>query len=349
MISAVQARGLAPDEQYQQSLAYGLIIGTAVLSLVVCGLRLYTRSVVIKSFGADDIAVCVALAVTQAFNGLGIAVVYHGQGQHMQNVSPEDRAFWLKLYYAAMCLYLYASMAVKLSILTFLRRIFVNCWMQRLTAGLMVFQVAFSVSGSFVLAFQCSPARAAFDMSIKNPNCYTRYTLYQITLYQAVLIFVGDLIMLLAPVPVLIQLKMPTRKIVALLAIFGSGIIACIAPIVRFSTLDYLRVGSNDLTFDATSSLYWMAIEFNLGLVAGSLSSLKPLPLFRKFGSSKDSKYKESSRSNPYELQSTQDKNSKKGRKKPSLGMGTTILQETGNESQEQIFQQPKGDYLQPR
>jgi hypothetical protein len=206
-------------------------------------------------------------------------------------------------------------------------------------------------------------------MSTKNPNCYTRYTLYQITLYQAVLIFVGDLIMLLAPVPVLIKLKMPTRKIVALLAIFGSGIIACIAPIVRFSTLDYLRVGSNDLTctfnpfhkyltassvliiliVDATSSLYWMAIEFNLGLVAGSLSSLKPLPLFRKFGSSKDSQYKESSRSNPYELQSSHERNSKKGRKKPSLGMGTTILQETGNESQEHIFQQPKGDYLQPR
>ena len=32
-----------------------------------------------------------------------------------------------KLYYAAMCLYLYASLAVKLSILMFLRRIFVNC------------------------------------------------------------------------------------------------------------------------------------------------------------------------------------------------------------------------------
>lgn len=39
MLFPVQTRGLAPDEQYQQSLAYGLIIGTAALSLVVCGLR----------------------------------------------------------------------------------------------------------------------------------------------------------------------------------------------------------------------------------------------------------------------------------------------------------------------
>ncbi|BCS23670.1 uncharacterized protein APUU_40114S [Aspergillus puulaauensis] len=326
----VQSRSLAADEQYQQSLAYGLIIGTAVFSLI-----LYTRAIVVKSFGADDIAVCIALAITQAFNGLGVAVVYYGQGQHMQNLSPEQRAVWLRLYYAAMCLYLYASLSVKLSILIFLRRIF---FVPRLTAGLMVFQVSFSVSGSFVLAFQCAPARAAFDTSIKNPNCYNRYTLYKITLYQAVLIFMGDLVMLVAPVPILMGLKMPTRKIVALLAIFGSGIIACIAPIVRFSTLDYLRQGSTDLTFDATSSLYWMAIEFNLGLVAGSLSSLKPLSLFHKFGSSKDSRYKKSSRGNPYELQSSNLKDSRRGRRKGSLGMGTTILQETGNESQERII-----------
>lgn len=178
----------------------------------------------------------------------------------------------------------------------------------------------------------------------------------------------GDLIMLVAPLPILTGLKMPTRKIVALLAIFGSGIIACIAPIVRFSTLDYLRQGSTDLTcafpgyrtlsftadhdlVDATSSLYWMAIEFNLGLVAGSLSSLKPLSLFHKFGSSKDSRYKQSSRSDRHELQSAHAhvKDSKRGRRKGSLGMGTTILQETGNESQERIIQQTRVDNTQSR
>lgn len=92
-----------------------------------------------------------------------------------------------------------------------------------------------------------------------------------------------------------------------------------------------------------------MAIEFNLGLVAGSLSSLKPLALFRKFGSSKDSGYKQSSRSNPYELQGAHVKDSKRGRRKGNLGMGTTILQETGNESQERIIQQAKVDNAQSR
>ncbi|KAJ5813271.1 uncharacterized protein N7503_000021 [Penicillium pulvis] len=140
--------------------------------------------------------------------------------------------------------------------------------------------------------------------------------------------------------PILCQLNMPTRKIVALMAIFGTGIIACIAPVVRFSTLDYLRIGTTDLTYDSASSLYWMAIEFNLGLVAGSLSSLKPLPVFRRFGSSAGSKYKESTaRGTPHELGAMSGSDIKHIRDKShGLGMGTTILAESVNESQERIF-----------
>ncbi|KKK16667.1 hypothetical protein AOCH_001585 [Aspergillus ochraceoroseus] len=282
---------LAADEQYQQSLTYGLIIGTGLLSLIVCGLRLYTRGIVVKVFGLDDAAVCIALVVTQAFNGLGIAVVYYGEGQHFVNVSPEDRATWLRLYYVAMCLYLYASLA-------------------------------------------------AYDLTITNGKCYSQFKLFQIVLYQAVLIFVGDLIILVAPMPILCRLNMPMRKIVALMIIFGSGIIACIAPIVRFSTLDYLRKGTTDLTYESSSSLYWMTIEFNLALVAGSLSSLRPLPLFRRFGSSAHSGYKASTE-DTHELQKVKA-NGAKGRKKPSLGMGTSILQDTFNDSQERIIHMAK-------
>jgi hypothetical protein len=83
-----------------------------------------------------------------------------------------------------------------------------------------------------------------------------------------------------------------------------------------------------------------MSIEFNLGLVAGSLSSLKPLPLFRRFGSTLDSKYKESTGDTQHELHGVHKIQIIKsgGKKKPSGGMGTTILAETVNESQEHIF-----------
>jgi hypothetical protein len=60
-------------------------------------------------------------------------------------------------------------------------------------------------------------------MSIKGAKCYSQFRLFQITLYQAVLIFVSDVIILLAPMPVLCGLQLPRRKILALIAIFGTG------------------------------------------------------------------------------------------------------------------------------
>ncbi|KAJ5961676.1 hypothetical protein N7501_006617 [Penicillium viridicatum] len=128
------------------------------------------------------------------------------------------------------------------------------------------------------------------------------------------------------------------------LCLMVESIIACISPVVRFSTLDYLRHGTKDLTYDSASSLYWMAIEFNLGLVAGSLSSLRPLPLFRRFGSSVRSRDKATTGDDSQELRNingSEPRNNKK--KKISLGMGTTILQDTVNESQEHIIY-GKGD-----
>ena len=88
-----------------------------------------------------------------------------------------------------------------------------------------------------------------------------------------------------------------------------------------------------------------MAIEFNLGLVAGSLSSLRPLPFFRRFGSSANSRYKASTGDTGHELRGMHGSEGKSSRKKnSSMGLGTTLLEETVNESQERIIHVPKTD-----
>lgn len=93
-----------------------------------------------------------------------------------------------------------------------------------------------------------------------------------------------------------------------------------------------------------------MAIEFNLGLVAGSLSSLRPLPIFRRFGSSINSRDKVSTDHKSHELVNINGSEPRITRKKNiGLGMGTTLLQDSVNESQENIIHATKGDYGQRR
>ncbi|KAJ5971293.1 uncharacterized protein N7479_001211 [Penicillium vulpinum] len=318
------------DERYLQSLIYGLIISTGILSMVVCSLRLYTRAFIVNVFGVDDIAVCIALVFTQTFNGVGIAIVYYGEGLHFTSVSPESREMWLKVALTQLLLAEYiADLGIAL-----LRR--------DVPVPLHLVSSEDQLAGIFTTDLR---ETASYDLSVKNPTCFTQYKLFQITLYQAVLIFVCDVIILLAPMAILCRLQMPTRKIIALVAIFGSGIIACISPVVRFSTLDYLRNGTTDLTYDSASSLYWMAIEFNLGLVAGSLSSLRPLPLFCRFGSSTNAGDKASNSDESHELRNVKGNEPAAAKKnRISFGMGTTILQDSVNESQERIIH-AKGDY----
>jgi len=59
---------------------------------------------------------------------------------------------------------------------------------------------------------------------------------------------------------------------------------------VSFLCVRLERAGVADkilsITVKSASSLYWMAIEFNLGLVAGSMSTLRRLPGLRSLGSS---------------------------------------------------------------
>lgn len=334
---------LSEEERRAIALSYGLLIGVGGLALIICMTRLYIRKFSMNMFGYDDWACLIALIFTMTFNILGCFIVKYGSGKHIQHVSNEDLAIWLKLYYVAMCLYLYVAMTVKMSLLLFFMRIFQKDWVQRICKGMMIFLVLFTVSGSLVLAFQCSPPRAAFDQTITNATCFSKFRLFQITLYQAVLMFAVDLAILILPMPVLISLKMPVRKTLAICLIVSTGIIASIAPVVRFSTLDYLLKGATDLTYDSDSSLYWMAVEFNLGLVAGSLSTLRRLPIFRMFASSTDPN---SNNRTPGSLELARFGGRPSGgasndRKKGRLNMGSSIIQATvvtANESQERIY-----------
>ncbi|KAH8883257.1 hypothetical protein GQ53DRAFT_787095 [Thozetella sp. PMI_491] len=332
---------LGDDEKYEIAVSYGTIIATGSLAILVCGTRLYIRRFMLHTFGIDDWACLFGLLFVTAFNGIGLAVVYYGAGKHIQNVSQEDLAKWFMLYYVCICMYLSISFAVKSSILFFLRRVFPTPYIQRTTMALFIFIAIFTVSGSFLAAFQCNPPKYAYDLNfLMSPeranHCFSSDVAYGIFMYQAVVIFCCDIIMLLLPFPVLLKLHMSSAKSVALVMVFGSGIVACIAPAIRFRSLNFYKTGSTDTTFEGASSLYWMAIEYNLGLVAGSLTGLRPL--FAKFGlfsttnNSNEPSYKKNEFSPSYQLedQSASNKSwSRRGQGGRTRYQGDSVLEQT--------------------
>ncbi|GKZ16880.1 hypothetical protein AbraIFM66951_006373 [Aspergillus brasiliensis] len=164
------------------------------------------------------------------------------------------------------------------------------------------FLAVFTLSGSLALAFQCRPVRAGFDKTILDAECYSIDTSFAILMAQGVIMFVMDLIILTLPIRRVWQLQMPLGRRVLVLGLFCLGFTACIAALVRFSTLTYAR-DETDYTYTAANSLIWMELEFNLGLMSGSLSSLRKLLKLRSpFGSRQTSSYT-GSRSTHVELE----------------------------------------------
>lgn len=111
----------------------------------------------------------------------------------------------------------------------------------------------FTISGTVLAAFQCNPPKYAFQleflMSPDRPkHCFSTDITYAIFMYQAVVLFVCDMIIFLLPFPALVKLNMRPDKKAALLLVFGSGLVACIAPAIRFESIQFYKSGSSDTT-----------------------------------------------------------------------------------------------------
>ena len=92
---------------------------------------------------------------------------------------------------------------------------------------MIIFLFVFSISGEVAFAFQCDPIRAAFDKSIlvTNPKakCYDSQTMFGLTMYQGVVMFVCDVIIILLPMPSIWTLQLSLKKRLMLVGMFSFG------------------------------------------------------------------------------------------------------------------------------
>ncbi|KNG84625.1 hypothetical protein ANOM_006435 [Aspergillus nomiae NRRL 13137] len=280
-----------------------IVLVLAIATTFVCMLRIYLRKFVIKRFGLDDWLVLCALIGVNLFSALAYTITYYGLGQDLQNVSVDDLAVFLTLEYASQCAYLVIAAAVKASLLVFIMRLFPTRFIQ-----------------------------AAYDKTIPNASCYPTETSYAILMMQGVIMFVLDVMILVLPMRPIWKLQMPLKKRLLVIGLLCVGFTACIAALVRFSTLKFANDTTN-FTYSASTSLIWMEVEFNLGLMSGSLSSLRKLFKIHAPFSSADASQGESSQS-----ASLEPPRSRHSRLKGGITKKTEIIRvyET-SESQEHI------------
>ncbi|KAJ5090285.1 hypothetical protein N7532_008969 [Penicillium argentinense] len=326
------------------------VVGTvALLDLIFCMTRLYIRKFVRNAFGVDDYFVIIALIWVLFFAALSIALTFYGIGYHQDDIPLEKLPNMQYAVYISLCTYLFVACSVKISVVIFIMRVFPTNFIRYYGFGIIAFMVLLTISGEVPLIFQCKPVRAAYDKTVPGYKCFTPDTLFDIEMYQGVLMFFIDIAIITMPIPTIWKLQMPIQRRLSIIGVFSLGLVACAVGLARLPTLVYQK-NITDFTYAGATPLIWLNMEFGLALVTGSLPSMRVLlRSLPGFGSAN----KTSSKTRSQEWSSNNDQakyplgNQNRWSKKP---LGRNINLETfeslASESQERIVHTHPPGYI---
>ncbi|KAK3363387.1 hypothetical protein B0T25DRAFT_596600 [Lasiosphaeria hispida] len=266
-----------PDGPYPydglQILGYFLIIFFPLLSLTVCGLRVHSRRLS-KGFGWDDwlIFLAMALALVQAvLTSFVLKSGYWGiRDSDVPNHPENQGSFWI---FINGIVYNPLLALVKVSALIFLLRLGGTKTRVRITCRAMIWFNVLQLSSYFPAAIlQCIPIQTPWTTT-PGGKCIER-DIYSLAL--AVTNIVTDVLTLLIPFWIFLDLKVNKKIRNALLIVFTLGTVVTIISIVRLYYIIRLYYLSPD---DRHYSLGYITsnMEINLAIVTASVPALWPL------------------------------------------------------------------------
>ncbi|KAL8823936.1 MAG: hypothetical protein Q9191_005431 [Dirinaria sp. TL-2023a] len=204
------------------------------LVVLVAGLRFYTRLRITKSFGLDDWIIAISLILF----------------------------FW-------------AATLNKISLLCFYHRLTGPCtpkWYKFSIFGGIIFQITMVLAYFIVALLACRPLKAFWE-----PLATYHYTCIdegKLMLSFSIITIFLDFIILLLPIPIVWKLQLSRKQRLAILSLFGAGIIVCIAGIVHAYFVNLALVKSYDETWTGWPLWICSAVEVDLGIVVPAVRPL---------------------------------------------------------------------------
>ncbi|KAK6332258.1 hypothetical protein TWF696_002979 [Orbilia brochopaga] len=268
-----------PEPDYEHPANRGrslIVVEIALFSLtfiIVAG-RIYTRTLIIRSFGLDDWFIipstifCLGLTISTCLATTG------GYGLHIYDVPHHLRTKSLEYAWANMLLYCIAVTFTKISILCFYLRLVPSGIFRKLTWLTMTAVVALGFAYGLMVVFYCIPVRAYWQpYEYPDAKCLSDEAAL---ISNAAVNIVLDCWLWIMPVPVVWKVRLPIRQRIGLVGVFALGSFVCLAGILRLVYV--IRTAySYDRTWDGFSAWIWTAAESDVGIICASLPALKPL------------------------------------------------------------------------
>lgn len=200
-------------------------------------------------------------------------------GKHVYDVSLNSVRYLLKTTFVHSAIYLTLAFFIKLSILLFYLNLFPPSFtrMRWTIYGLIAFFFIYTIVGTTVIATMCRPVKAYWTLELRIKDyCPSQAKVERI--YKSVLGLhvAGDFLVLMLPIRLVCQLRLPKRQKIILVCLFSAGGVACIASILRLYYFPRINA-SLDVTWNVTEIALWGQIEASTAVICASIPALKPL------------------------------------------------------------------------
>ncbi|KAI1773262.1 hypothetical protein F4818DRAFT_122196 [Hypoxylon cercidicola] len=248
----------------------------AAIATIALGLRLYSRTFQRFDMLADDWLMIIALIFVYGTAAITILGGTHGAGKHIWVVPMTDVSMIFKLLYSYTYVYAGSVSFTKLSILLFYRRIFQRGtqWFHIRLAIASFLCIAYPITIWLVMAFVCKPVSQFWTQFLGTEGkCIDINTAFMVL---TVVNMVNDIVVLMVPIPEILQLQMSSQKKMAVCGVMLLGGFVCVASIVRiWAFAEFIK--AVDLTWSLAHVFLWSSIEPAVGIVSACLPSLRPL------------------------------------------------------------------------
>ncbi|KAI6377156.1 hypothetical protein MCOR25_002652 [Pyricularia grisea] len=258
------------DHEDMSGIVVGVVSTCLVLITLAVAARVYTRLIILRTFGLDDYAAVLSLFFTFAC-GLVIGLMArHGSGKHIWTVQASDVETYLIQFYLSIVFYNASIMATKAAfLLQYYRVLAVNRTMKRVYLGFFILIASWCFSFVLVAIFQCTPI-SDFWSSAPTRNCIPNFPYWKVQGFGHI---TTDVLVFTLPLPALYQLQINKTQKLVLMGIFSLGFFTCAISVIR---LRYLVV-AEDVTWDNTIASVWSTTEVSTGLLCACLPTLRPL------------------------------------------------------------------------
>ncbi|KAF2715753.1 hypothetical protein K504DRAFT_511193 [Pleomassaria siparia CBS 279.74] len=256
---------VAHPQRQGQVLNYWVASVGMVLATVFVGIRAYTKIVLVRKWASEDWCLLCAWRPDGYVHGI--------LGIHIWELTGWDMNLSSHVHTAVTVVYSPMLGLAKMSLLILYLKLSPVQWFRIAVYAIMFINFGATVGIVFPLIFGCNPVAQNFDIRITAGSCIDRASLFVAT---AVLNMIIDIILLLLPIPMVVNLQMSRSKKISLLAIFGVGSFTVITSGVRLVLLRPM-LKNPDSSWVITYPGIWSLVECSLVIVTGAM------PTMRKF------------------------------------------------------------------